>query len=263
MAGRDIPEGVKRQVRQECYFGCVLCGSPVFHYDHIEEFALVKEHRAENLALLCEKHHGAKTTGKLLAERIAEARMSPFNKDRFFTGTYTLEDARQIHIDVGSNKTQCTLSEGQPTHKVIWNTGFDFLLLHWVDGWYSISCSLTDEKGKLLLNIDHGELRVYTGVWDYQYEGCTLQARRGLGDIQLDLTLSDHEFGLRRGCFMDQYGNGFIVYPNRLEPHLNGRSLGGLVGNVSGNNLGSWGLNNSNNFPGHLCPGGFADFREI
>ncbi|WP_210212717.1 hypothetical protein, partial [Sinorhizobium meliloti] len=80
---------------------------------------------------------------------------------------------------------------------------------------------------------------------------------------QLDLTLSDHEFGLRRGCFMDQYGNGFIVYPNRLEPHLNGRSLGGLVGNVSGNNLGSWGLNNSNNFPGHLCPGGFADFREI
>ncbi|WP_164820060.1 HNH endonuclease [Sinorhizobium meliloti] len=190
MAGRDIPEGVKRQVRQECYFGCVLCGSPVFHYDHIEEFALVKEHRAENLALLCEKHHGAKTTGKLLAERIAEARMSPFNKDRFFTGTYTLEDARQIHIDVGSNKTQCTLSEGQPTHKVIWNTGFDFLLLHWVDGWYSISCSLTDEKGKLLLNIDHGELRVYTGVWDYQYEGCTLQARRGLGDIQLDLTLN-------------------------------------------------------------------------
>jgi 5-methylcytosine-specific restriction endonuclease McrA len=55
-----IPQPIQRQVRQECRFGCALCGKPVFHYDHIIEYNIVKEHKAENLVLLCEEHHGAK-----------------------------------------------------------------------------------------------------------------------------------------------------------------------------------------------------------
>jgi hypothetical protein len=30
-----IPLPVKRLVRQQCAFGCVLCGLPLYEYDHI------------------------------------------------------------------------------------------------------------------------------------------------------------------------------------------------------------------------------------
>jgi 5-methylcytosine-specific restriction endonuclease McrA len=39
-----IPEGVKREVRQRCGFGCVICGLPIYEYDHLVPYAQVLSH---------------------------------------------------------------------------------------------------------------------------------------------------------------------------------------------------------------------------
>ena len=41
---RSIPEDVKQHVRQECGFGCVICGNIIIDYEHIDPgFAEARE----------------------------------------------------------------------------------------------------------------------------------------------------------------------------------------------------------------------------
>lgn len=45
---RDIPEAVKRQVRQRDGFGCIICGSAIIEYEHFEpEFHAAKFHSVD------------------------------------------------------------------------------------------------------------------------------------------------------------------------------------------------------------------------
>lgn len=37
---RNIPLPIQREVRQRCGFGCVICGMPLYEYEHMEEWAL-------------------------------------------------------------------------------------------------------------------------------------------------------------------------------------------------------------------------------
>jgi hypothetical protein len=58
---RAIPEEVKRLVRQNSGFGCVLCGLSLYHYDHIDPpFKEAQAHRPEDICLLCPDHHERK-----------------------------------------------------------------------------------------------------------------------------------------------------------------------------------------------------------
>lgn len=43
---RSIPAQIKHSVRQRCGFGCVICGSPIYEYDHMLGFAEVDRHVA-------------------------------------------------------------------------------------------------------------------------------------------------------------------------------------------------------------------------
>ena len=63
---RDIPNLVKRQVRQSCGFGCVICGASIIDYEHVDPiFAEAKEHDPEKITLLCPQHHAKVTRGFL------------------------------------------------------------------------------------------------------------------------------------------------------------------------------------------------------
>ncbi len=83
---RHIPEGVKREVRQNSGFGCVLCGSAFYEYEHFNpEFKDAKQHQSLGITLLCENHHGAKTRGTLGQIAISKAVKDPFCKREGFS----------------------------------------------------------------------------------------------------------------------------------------------------------------------------------
>ena len=51
---RYIPEAIKREVRQRCGFGCVICGFGFYDYEHFDpDFADAKFHDPNGMTLLC------------------------------------------------------------------------------------------------------------------------------------------------------------------------------------------------------------------
>jgi hypothetical protein len=77
-----IPYEIKREVRQRCGFGCVICGSPLYEYEHMEGWAVVHRHVAEEITLLCDKHHSERTKGLLPKEDVVKANNNPYNNVR-------------------------------------------------------------------------------------------------------------------------------------------------------------------------------------
>ena len=99
---RNIPEGIKREVRQRCGFGCVNCGSPIYDYEHwnppFEE--LTGGHKAEGIALCCPMCH-RKKGGLISKEEYEDNILNPYA-----TRTGSVETAwssgKEIDIQLGN-----------------------------------------------------------------------------------------------------------------------------------------------------------------
>ena len=222
---RDIPAAVQRQVRQECHFGCVICGMPVFEYDHIENFAYGGTHEPANLALLCPNHHRDKTSGRLSRERVAEARKKPFNAGQGQTAAYGIQASANLEVWFGSNYAS---DPGRsPERHVVLINGHPFLTIHREGDAFTYSTNVTDEHGQLLISIDHGVLTVATHIWDYRYEGRTVSIRSQAGEILFEAEITDELVRIRRGTFVDRFETGLLVKPD-----------GGAVITMSGLHIG-------------------------
>jgi hypothetical protein len=76
-------------VRQECGFGCVVCGEAICQYEHVDpEFCDATEHLVPNIALLCGTCHEKVTTGFLTKHRVKKARVTPLARQQGFARTY-------------------------------------------------------------------------------------------------------------------------------------------------------------------------------
>ena len=101
----DIPLPMQRKVRQRCGFGCVICGLPLYEYDHIFGWADTREHMAEEITLLCDKHHREKTSGLLPVEMVIEANSSPHNLRSGVSKPYDLHfSGSECEISIGGNR---------------------------------------------------------------------------------------------------------------------------------------------------------------
>ena len=99
-----IPEKVKRAVRQQCGFGCVLCGSAFVQYDHFDpEFKDATDHRVEGIALLCPGHHADFTFKHLPRHLVAQARSNPWSLRHGFAHDFLYLEPGPPRIIVGSN----------------------------------------------------------------------------------------------------------------------------------------------------------------
>jgi len=98
-----IEESIKRQVRQRYAFGCVVCGSPLYEYDHIVPYSQVGTHEVENLVLLCDGHHREKTNGLLTEKQVRSAAADPFNIRAGASTPYLLHyDGSRGQVTMGS-----------------------------------------------------------------------------------------------------------------------------------------------------------------
>src|SRR5437588_8359349 len=102
---RNIPLPIQREVRQRCGFGCVICGLPLYEYEHLEGWANVQRHVASEITLLCDKHHREKTNGLLPLAEVREADRNPHNRRAGVSHAYDLHYAgSSCELVVGSNE---------------------------------------------------------------------------------------------------------------------------------------------------------------
>lgn len=78
LVSRLIPAAVRRQLRQEAFFGCAKCGSPILEYHHIVQFAEQAHHDPDHMIAVCPTCH--RSLGKMPRERCYALKANPKNK---------------------------------------------------------------------------------------------------------------------------------------------------------------------------------------
>lgn len=184
-----IPQPVKRAVRQRCGFGCVICGLPLYEYDHLIAFAEVGEHDPQNLVLLCDSHHREKTSGLLPAEKVVTANQAPRNLETGESHPFGMHyEGREGELRIGGNQfVSGYLSTGSTLVAVMVDdtpiVGFSF-----EDGRLLLMVQLFNEANELLVQIAESELVYSTSPWDVEFVGRRLTVRHGPGDIFVSMT---------------------------------------------------------------------------
>lgn len=202
---RDIPEGIKRTVRQRCRFGCVVCGLPLYEYHHMVEWAKVQAHDPGEITLLCNLHHREATNRLLSPDQIRLANANPFNISQ---GVFTpyglhfeLNDYRTFHAVIGGNRFS-TSRQGQTSLISIDNTD-----LVWVrideQGQLFLHMNIFDDSNNRVLCVVENQLQYTSVVWDITFVGKTLTLRQASRDLLLQITfLPPSTISIDRGCLL-------------------------------------------------------------
>jgi len=156
----------------------VICGIPVYHYDHIDEYHVVREHKAANITLLCGSHHDLKSRGQLPAQVVRAKDAQPWNRVRTETAPHSLfYFGHRAEIVAGGNRVVVS-NHSVSAIKVDGHSLVDFEL---VDGNLMLNVDFRDSDGSPVLTVCRNELVHSTHLWDYEFTGRRLSIREGQG----------------------------------------------------------------------------------
>lgn len=177
----DIPDPIKRTIRQECGFGCAYCGKAIVEYHHFDPpFVEACEHRPDGIILLCPNCHTK--FGDVPVKYMRQYRQAPRCKKVGFTRDEFLFGFDQIpKIKVG----KITATSGQ----IIRHSSRVLLGLteSEEEGPLCLTCELFDARNTLMLRILNNELTIGVDHFDVELETKRLRIRRKRGDIVLQM----------------------------------------------------------------------------
>ncbi|HEV7494674.1 hypothetical protein [Baekduia sp.] len=186
---RNIPLPIQREVRQRCGFGCVICGLPLYEYEHLLGWANVHRHVAEEITLLCDQHHRERTGGLLPIETVQNANNDPCNLREGVSKPYDLHySGDECEVRMGS-LTFTTSDAGYGTIMVPISVD-DTPLVGFIlsEGHLLLNVNLFDEFNNCILRVVNNQLVQSAEPWDIQLTGRNLVIRAGHRDILVDLT---------------------------------------------------------------------------
>ncbi len=204
-------------MRQRCGFGCVICGFPLYEYDHIIGWAKVHRHDVAEIALLCDQHHREKTSGLLPLEIVIDANNNPFNHRTGVTKPYDLHyTGKECQAIIGGNLFT-TEDQGYGTVQVplcVDETPLIGFIM--ADGHLLLNLNLFDEFNNLILQIKNNQLWYSIRPWDIHLVGRNLTIREASRKILIDLTFEvPNKILVNRGRFL-RNGVEIIIMPDHL-----------------------------------------------
>jgi hypothetical protein len=189
-----IPRHIKREVRKRCGFGCVVCGCPLYDYEHMEEWAVVKRHVADEITLLCTLHHREKTNGLLAKSVVKKRNLTPANllkgtsKPHFLhiygTETRLAIGGTYFFYDKTSSNNGAIVLSISNCPVLGFRLENENLLLNFI---------LFDDQNWPILQIVDNELVYSTQIWDITFIGTCLTIRSARGKILLVLRIEANE----------------------------------------------------------------------
>jgi hypothetical protein len=195
-----IPEDIKRRVRQRCGFACVICRSPIYDYDHIVDYAIVKAHTFENLVLLCTRCHRKKRKGLVTIDVIRAALVNGNRRD-FTESDVIYADFRKAVI--GAN---IVMNFGGDLFDI---KGFGKASFRRSENRLLLSAELQDHDGAIALRIIDNEYAISTKVWDASFVGNVLELkgadRRAFARVTFDAESKTMVFHGRARVFGNSY----------------------------------------------------------
>ena len=188
-----IPNPVQREIRQRCRFGCVICGCPLYEYHHMVPWSETKKHVADEITLLCDKHHKEVTNGLLTDHQVADANANPFNVQKGVSSPYGLHfSGDSFTCVIGGNRFTCTRPDDDGGVAVMLPVVVDDtdLLAFGIlpDGNLCLHATVFDECNLPLLMIRRNQLAYKTDTWDIDFKGATLTVREASRKIFFEIT---------------------------------------------------------------------------
>ncbi|EGH6208187.1 cell division protein [Salmonella enterica] len=200
---RNIPLPIQREVRQRCGFGCVICGLPLYEYEHMEEWALVKRHVADEITLLCDQHHKEKTNGLLPKEVVHQANKKPFNLQNGTSKPYNLHFfGEDMTVKIGTNIFSKKIRDDESFTSMVpvMVDGIPLLAFIIQDNHILINMNLFDRANNPLLKIVNNQLIYNVTTWDIQLTARTLTIREKARKILLELEfIPPNKIEIRKG----------------------------------------------------------------
>lgn len=214
---RNIPLPIQREVRQRCGFGCVVCGLPLYEYEHMMEWAQVHRHVAEEITLLCDQHHREKTSGLLPKETVMACNNKPYNLQEGVSKPYTFHfSGNTAEVILGKNSFTCEdKGYGTSMYPLVID---DIPLIGFtlVDGHLLLNILLFDEFNHVVLRIINNQLFYATLPWDIQLVGTTLTIREEHRKILIEIEFCPPSLiKINRGRFIAN-GVEVLIRPTNL-----------------------------------------------
>jgi len=246
-----IPDPMKREVRQRCGFGCVICGKPLYTYEHILGYANVQRHITDELTLLCDQHQRESTNKLLPREHIIRANKDPYNLLKGVSSPYTLHyDGPDCIVDIGTNVFSFR-DEGYGTEFVALAIDDDPLISFRLDrGHWLLSLNVFDKNNDVILQITDNELIYSIVPWDIELVGHNLIIREAQREILVDLLFEPpSRIKIQRGHLLHngieiQIYQGYLQFMNNgmkmADCGTDGHTHGILLGNMTKPNR--WGF---------------------
>ena len=201
---RNIPRPVQREVRRRCGFGCVMCGMPLYEYEHLLGWANVQRHVADEITLLCDQHHREKTAGLLPLEAVREANANPFNLRAGVSKPYDLHFSGDTCEAVLGSNTFTFRYDGMPTFTVpVCIDGVPLLAFVLDEGFLLLQLRLFDETNSPILQILNNQLIYSVSPWDIRLVGRNLVIRDAPRKFLVDITFDvPNRIVINRGRFL-------------------------------------------------------------
>jgi len=210
---RQIPNDIKRTVRQQCGFGCVICGSSIIQYEHVDpEFHAAKEHDPNCIVLLCPQCHSKVTTGFWSKEKVKEAMRQPFCKiNGFAKEAFDFNNNQPSIVFGGTTISNCPIPiqvKGLPLFhiKPPQASGQPFLL----------SSFFCDSSGLPSLIIIDNEWFALSTNWDIETSGGRITIRERMRKISLKLKANPPHGIIIEKLDMYLFGLRFLASPDEL-----------------------------------------------
>jgi hypothetical protein len=200
LAGRaardDIPLPLKRAIRKRCGFGCVICGLPLYEYDHLYGYSPRIGHVESEITLLCDKHHKEKTNRLLPLQDVLAANEAPLNLRSGVSSPYHFHmSGPKCTVQLGDCSFSASLRQrtalvplaiwGQTIVGFTFDDGHLFLTLQL----YVRDRSQPKSADRLVLAVLENELVYCTDLWDVQFVSSALTVHREHRDIALVMRL--------------------------------------------------------------------------
>jgi hypothetical protein len=225
-----IPAEVAREVRQRCGFGCVLCGMPLYEYEHMLEWANVKRHVAEEMTLLCRQHHGERTDKLLPIEAVQAANADPYNRRTGISKNVFLHySGKDLKLRVANSSFEYRgLQDGAMVAPLVIDN--QPIVAFRVDqGHLLLSFTAFDEVNRPIIQVNDNEL-VYDAAarWDIEWVGQKLVFRDGRRRILLQLRFSPpNEISITKGRIL-RNGIEILIGKNYMFVTNNGMFMSNI-----------------------------------
>jgi hypothetical protein len=209
---RDIPEPVKRELRQEANFGCVFCGSPIYDYHHIIPKSEEDHDDPDHMVLLCPNHHRLATNGALDVDKQYERKKNPeirdiIHHDFEFSAETPVLNIGSLIVEIGEN-SRCDILAIEDEYVISVAN---------VDGMLQFSVDFYSPEGDVVASLTNNRWIAQTEeLWDMKYTGSRLRLWNSQQEVGLKFNYDDDEGDISIEGKFDYGKERATIFPSKV-----------------------------------------------